>query len=70
MDFANITLRAFYAEGEKTAAFEIVEQLGWNAPDHIITAAAAGGTLSSRLHKGPRAAARVRRRLRRGRLER
>jgi threonine synthase len=51
MDFANITLRPFYAEGAKTAAFEIVEQLDWNAPDHIITAAA-GGTLSSRLHKG------------------
>jgi len=51
MDFANITLRPFYAEGAKTAAFEIVEQLNWQAPDHIITAAA-GGTLSSRLHKG------------------
>src|SRR5271156_455214 len=51
MDFANITLRPFYAEGAKTAAFEIVEQLDWRAPDHIITAAA-GGTLSSRLHKG------------------
>jgi threonine synthase len=51
MDFANITLRPFYAEGAKTAAFEIVEQLDWNSPDHIITAAA-GGTLSSRLHKG------------------
>jgi threonine synthase len=51
MEFANITLRPFYAEGAKTAAFEIVEQLDWHAPDHIITAAA-GGTLSSRLHKG------------------
>ena len=51
MEFANITLRPFYAEGAKTAAFEIVEQLGWRAPDHIVTAAA-GGTLSSRLHKG------------------
>jgi threonine synthase len=51
MDFANITLRPFYAEGAKTAAFEIVEQLDWDAPDHIVTAAA-GGTLSSRLHKG------------------
>jgi threonine synthase len=51
MDFANITLRPFYAEGAKTAAFEIVEQLEWSAPDHIVTAAA-GGTLSSRLHKG------------------
>ena len=51
MDFANITLRPFYAEGAKTAAFEIVEQLDWQAPDHIVTAAA-GGTLSSRMHKG------------------
>jgi threonine synthase len=51
MDFTNITLRPFYAEGAKTAAFEIVEQLGWQAPEHIITAAA-GGTLSSRIHKG------------------
>jgi threonine synthase len=51
MEFANITLRPFYAEGAKTAAFEIVEQLEWRAPDHIVTAAA-GGTLSSRLHKG------------------
>src|SRR5271155_5658877 len=51
MDFANITLRPFYAEGAKTAAFEIVEQLEWRAPDHIVTAAA-GGTLVSRLHKG------------------
>src|SRR5207245_8065102 len=53
MDFANITLRPFYAEGAKTDAFEIVEQLDWRAPDHIVTAAA-GGTLSSRLHKGLR----------------
>src|ERR1019366_9035132 len=51
MEFANITLRPFYAEGAKTAAFEIVDQLDWQAPDHIVTAAA-GGTLSSRLHKG------------------
>ena len=51
MDFANITLRPFYAEGAKTDAYEIVEQLDWQAPDHIVTAAA-GGTLSSRLHKG------------------
>ena len=51
MEFANITLRPFHAEGAKTAAFEIVEQLEWEAPDHVVTAAA-GGTLSSRLHKG------------------
>ena len=51
LEFANITLRPFYAEGAKTATFEIVEQLDWRAPDHIVTATA-GGTLSSRLHKG------------------
>ncbi len=51
LEFANITLRPFYAEGAKTAAFEIVEQLGWQSPDHIVSPAA-GGTLSSRLHKG------------------
>ena len=51
LEFANITLRPFYAEGAKTEAFEIVEQLGWQAPEHIVTAAA-GGTLSSRMHKG------------------
>jgi threonine synthase len=51
MDFANITLRPFYAEGAKTAAFEIVEQLDWNSPEHIVSPAA-GGTLSSRMHKG------------------
>jgi threonine synthase len=51
IDFANITLRPFYAEGAKTAAFEIVEQLDWSSPDHIVSPAA-GGTLSSRMHKG------------------
>jgi threonine synthase len=51
MDFANITLRPFYAEGAKTAAFEIVEQLDWSSPEHIVSPAA-GGTLSSRMHKG------------------
>jgi threonine synthase len=51
LEFANITLRPFYAEGAKTVAYEIVEQLDWQAPRHIVTAAA-GGTLSSRIHKG------------------
>ena len=51
MQFTNITLRPFYAEGAKTCAYEIVEQLEWEAPDHIVIPAA-GGTLSSRVHKG------------------
>ncbi len=51
IQFANITLRPFYAEGAKTVAFEVVEQLGWDSPDHFVIPAA-GGTLSSRVHKG------------------
>ncbi len=51
IQFANITLRPFYAEGAKTMAFEVVEELGWVAPDHMVIPAA-GGTLSSRVHKG------------------
>ncbi|HUC00959.1 MAG TPA: threonine synthase [Solirubrobacterales bacterium] len=51
IEFANITLRPFYAEGAKTMAFEVVEQLGWQSPDHWVIPAA-GGTLSSRIHKG------------------
>jgi len=51
VQFANITLRPFYAEGAKTMAFEVVEQLDWVAPEHFIIPAA-GGTLSSRVHKG------------------
>jgi threonine synthase len=51
LEFANITLRPFYSEGAKTESFEIMEQLDWRAPEHIVMPAA-GGTLSSRAHKG------------------
>ena len=51
IQFANITLRPFYAEGAKTLAFEVLEQLDWRAPEHFVIPAA-GGTLSSRVHKG------------------
>jgi len=51
IEFANITLRPFYAEGAKTVAFEVVEEMGWKSPDHFVIPAA-GGTLSSRVHKG------------------
>jgi threonine synthase len=51
MQFTNITLRPFYAEGAKTEAYEVVEQLEWVSPDHFVIPAA-GGTLSSRVHKG------------------
>lgn len=53
VQFANITLRPFYAEGAKTMAFEVVEQLDWASPEHFVIPAA-GGTLSSRVHKGLR----------------
>lgn len=51
IQFTNITLRPFYAEGAKTTAYEVLEQLDWEAPDHFVIPAA-GGTLSSRVHKG------------------
>jgi threonine synthase len=51
MEFANITLRPFYAEGAKTMGYEVVEELDWRSPDHFVIPAA-GGTLSSRVHKG------------------
>jgi threonine synthase len=51
--FANINLRAYYAEGAKTMGFEIAEQLGWRFPDHVVSPVA-GGTLLPRIHKGLR----------------
>ena len=49
--FANINLRAYYAEGAKTYAFEIAEQLGWAFPRHVVSPVA-GGTLLPRILKG------------------
>src|SRR5262245_57464551 len=51
--FANINVRSYYAEGAKTMGFEIVEQLGWRYPDHIVSPVA-GGTLLPRIYKGLR----------------
>jgi threonine synthase len=48
--FANINLRPFYAEGSKTVGFELVEQLGWRRPDHLV-APMAGGSLVTKLRK-------------------
>jgi len=48
--FANINLRPFYAEGSKTLCFELIEQLGWKAPDHLILPAA-GGSLVTKAKK-------------------
>ena len=49
--FANINLRAYYAEGAKSMGFEIAEQLGWRYPDHVVSPVA-GGTLLPRIYKG------------------
>jgi len=49
--FVNVNLRPYYAEGSKTVAFEIAEQLGWQAPDAIVVPMA-GGALISKIHKG------------------
>jgi threonine synthase len=49
--FANINLRAYYAEGAKTYGFEIAEQLGWRLPRHVVCPVA-GGTLLPRILKG------------------
>ena len=38
--FININLRPYYAEGSKTLGFEVCEQLGWRAPDCIVSPAA------------------------------
>jgi threonine synthase len=46
--FANINLRAYYAEGAKTYGFEIVEQLGWRFPANVVCPVA-GGTLLPRI---------------------
>jgi threonine synthase len=51
--FANINLRSYYAEGAKSMGFEIVEQLGWRYPDHVVSPVA-GGTLLPRVYKGLR----------------
>ena len=56
--FVNINLRSYYAEGAKTLAFEIVEQLGWTYPKHLVSPVA-GGTLLPRIVRGLRELAQV-----------
>jgi threonine synthase len=43
--FVNVNLRTYYAEGSKTLAFEVAEQLGWQAPDHVVVPVASGSQL-------------------------
>jgi threonine synthase len=44
--FVNVNLRPYYAEGSKTLAFEVAEQLGWQLPDHVVVPIASGSQLT------------------------
>ena len=44
--FVNVNIRPYYAEGSKTLAFEVVEQLGWRAPDQVVVPMASGSLLT------------------------
>jgi len=44
--FVNINVRPYYAEGSKTLAYEVAEQLGWRAPDHCVVPMASGSLLT------------------------
>jgi threonine synthase len=49
--FVNVQLRSYYAEGSKTLAFEIAEQLDWQLPD-VVVAPIASGSMFTKLHQG------------------
>jgi len=49
--FVNVNIRTFYAEGSKTLAYETAEQLGWQAPDHVVVPVASGSLLT-KIRKG------------------
>jgi threonine synthase len=49
--FVNVNLRSYYAEGSKTLAYEVVEQLGWRAPD-VIAIPIASGALFHKVGQG------------------
>jgi threonine synthase len=43
--FVNTNVRAFYSEGSKTLAFEVVEQLDWTYPDHVVVPIGSGSQI-------------------------
>jgi threonine synthase len=49
--FVNVNVRTYYAEGSKTLAFEVAEQLGWRAPDHVVVPVGSGSQLT-KVRKG------------------
>ncbi len=44
--FVNVNVRTYYAEGSKTLAFEVAEQLGWQVPDHVVVPIGSGSQLT------------------------
>src|SRR6266704_2207173 len=51
MAFVNVNMRPYYAEGSKSMAYEIAEQLGWRLPQHTVVPVASGSLLT-KIHKG------------------
>jgi threonine synthase len=49
--FVNVNLRPYYAEGSKTIAYEVAEQLGFELPDRIV-APVASGSLFTKIARG------------------
>lgn len=49
--FVNVNVRPYYSEGSKTLAYEVAEQLGWKAPDHVVIPIASGSMLT-KIYKG------------------
>ena len=49
--FVNVNLRSYYAEGSKTLAYELAEQLGWRAPD-VVAIPIASGALFHKVGQG------------------
>jgi threonine synthase len=44
--FVNVNVRPYYAEGSKTLAFEVAEQLGWRLPQQVVIPVASGAQLT------------------------
>src|SRR5882757_4436231 len=44
--FVNVNVRPYYAEGSKTLAYEVAEQLGWRLPEQIVVPIASGAQLT------------------------
>jgi threonine synthase len=49
--FVNVNMRPYYAEGSKSQAYEIMEQLGWQIPQHTVVPMASGSLLT-KIQKG------------------